>query len=134
MDDRVFIKNPNMKSTSLQYDGTIYTVVDIFLNTMRYNLSVNQGSNKLLNLKFKSGHALKDVSRGTISLNRMQKAAHWLLVIGGLNWLLVGLLSWDIGDVFGGQDAMISRVIYILVGLAALVSLKPKSSSSMPQM
>jgi len=66
----------------------------------------------------------------TISQNRMQKLAHWLLVIGGLNWLLVGLLSWDIGQLFGGQDAVVSRVIYILVGISALVSLKPKSSSA----
>ena len=66
----------------------------------------------------------------------MQKLAHWLLVIGGLNWLLVGLLSWDIGDLFGGQSAIVSRVIYILVGLAAiLIAVKPKSSVSVaPQM
>lgn len=66
----------------------------------------------------------------------MQKLAHWLLVIGGLNWLLVGLLSWDIGDLFGGQSAIVSRVIYILVGLSAiLIAVKPKSSDSVaPQM
>lgn len=57
----------------------------------------------------------------------MEKAAHWLLIIGGLNWLLVGLLGWDVGEVFGGQGALISRVVYVLVGLSALVSLKPKS-------
>lgn len=43
-----------------------------------------------------------------------------LLVIGGLNWLLVGLLGWDVGALFGGQGALISRVIYILVGLSAI--------------
>lgn len=59
----------------------------------------------------------------------MQKTAHWLLVIGGLNWLLVGLLGWDIGELFGGQAAWVSRIIYILVGLSALVSLKPRSSA-----
>lgn len=64
----------------------------------------------------------------------MQKVAHWLLVIGGLNWLLVGLLSWDIGALFGGQEALVSRVIYVLVGLSALVALKPKSSPVAPQM
>jgi uncharacterized protein len=65
----------------------------------------------------------------------MQKTAHWLLIIGGLNWLLVGLLSWDIGQLFGGQDAWISRIIYILVGLSALMALKPKSSAPVaPQM
>jgi len=43
-----------------------------------------------------------------------------LLVIGGLNWLLVGLFSWDVGMLFGGQAAIVSRVIYVLVGLSAL--------------
>jgi uncharacterized protein len=46
-----------------------------------------------------------------------------LVVIGGLNWLLVGLAGWDIGQLFGGQDAMVSRVIYVLVGLSAIVLL-----------
>ncbi len=43
-----------------------------------------------------------------------------LLAVGGINWLLVGLFGWDIGMLFGGQMAMISRVIYVLVGLSAL--------------
>lgn len=43
-----------------------------------------------------------------------------LLVVGGLNWFLVGLFSWDVGMIFGGQEAVISRIIYILVGLSAV--------------
>ncbi|OGH69307.1 MAG: DUF378 domain-containing protein [Candidatus Magasanikbacteria bacterium RIFCSPHIGHO2_01_FULL_47_8] len=46
-----------------------------------------------------------------------------LLVVGGLNWLLVGLFKWDVGMLFGGQGAMVSRVIYVLVGLSALLIL-----------
>ncbi len=46
-----------------------------------------------------------------------------LVIIGGLNWLLVGLIGWDVGDLFGGQGEMISRIIYILVGLSAVVEL-----------
>ncbi len=46
-----------------------------------------------------------------------------LLVVGGLNWLLVGLFAWDIGEIFGGQSAMISRVVYVLVGIAAILEL-----------
>lgn len=46
--------------------------------------------------------------------------AEVLLIIGGLNWLLVGLFQWDIGEIFGGQSAWISRIIYILVGLSAI--------------
>jgi len=46
----------------------------------------------------------------------------FLLVIGGLNWLLVGVTGWDVGVLFGGQAAPISRMIYVLVGLSALVT------------
>lgn len=46
-----------------------------------------------------------------------------LLVIGGLNWLLQGALGWDISKFLGGMDAPISRVIYIIVGLAAVIEL-----------
>jgi len=51
---------------------------------------------------------------------KLHAVAFILLVIGGLNWLLVGLLNWDIGQLFGGMDAPISKVIYVLVGLAAI--------------
>ncbi|MBU4217049.1 DUF378 domain-containing protein [Candidatus Parcubacteria bacterium] len=43
-----------------------------------------------------------------------------LVIIGGLNWLLVGLFGWDIGSIFGGQGAVISRLVYVVVGLAAI--------------
>ena len=46
-----------------------------------------------------------------------------LLVVGGLNWLLVGLVGWDIGVLFGGMSSLLSRIIYILVGLSAIVLL-----------
>jgi uncharacterized membrane protein YuzA (DUF378 family) len=50
----------------------------------------------------------------------MHMLAFILLAVGGLNWLLVGLFQWDIGSIFGGMDATISRVIYVLVGLSAI--------------
>ena len=56
-------------------------------------------------------------------MKNLHIAALILLVIGGLNWLLVGLFAWDVGAIFGGQDALISRVIYILVGLSAIVEI-----------
>ena len=55
------------------------------------------------------------------------KALHmiaWiLLIIGGLNWLVFGLFQWDIGMLFGGMMSMVSRIIYVLVGLSALYEL-----------
>ncbi len=46
-----------------------------------------------------------------------------LLIIGGLNWLLVGLGGWDIVAKVLGEQSTLSRIVYILVGLAALVEL-----------
>ena len=49
-----------------------------------------------------------------------------LLFVGGLNWGLVGFFNYDlVASIFGGGDmnAMVPRVIYALVGLAALWSL-----------
>ena len=43
-----------------------------------------------------------------------------LVIIGGLNWLLVGIFQWDVGEIFGGQANLISRIVYILVGLSAV--------------
>jgi uncharacterized protein len=47
----------------------------------------------------------------------------WILVIiGGLNWLLIGVIGQGIGD-WIGADSIITKVIYIVVGLAALYEL-----------
>ncbi|MBP3324600.1 MAG: DUF378 domain-containing protein [Clostridia bacterium] len=44
-----------------------------------------------------------------------------LTIVGGLNWLLVGLFQFDlVAWIFGGQSALLSRVIYTLVGIAAV--------------
>jgi hypothetical protein len=49
-----------------------------------------------------------------------------LVIVGGLNWLLVGLFQVDlVAAIFGGQDALLARVVYILVGLSALWQLGP---------
>ena len=43
-----------------------------------------------------------------------------LLVIGGLNWGLVGLFQFDlVAGLFGGSDAILARIVYVLVGVAA---------------
>lgn len=63
----------------------------------------------------------------------MSKIAFWLLVIGGLNWLLVGLVGWDIGMLFGGQTAIISRIVYVLVGISAII-VAAKKRPAAPQM
>ena len=48
-----------------------------------------------------------------------------LLIVGGLNWLLVGLFEFDlVAELFGGQDALVAKIVYILVGVAALWCIK----------
>ena len=44
-----------------------------------------------------------------------------LVVVGALNWGLVGLAQFDlVAALFGGQEAFLSRVVYVAVGLSAL--------------
>ena len=56
-------------------------------------------------------------------MKTLHMIAFILLIVGGLNWLLVGVFGWDIGVLFGGQTELIPRIIYILVGLAAVYEL-----------
>lgn len=47
-----------------------------------------------------------------------------LVIIGGLNWLLVGLFDFDLVASIFGDMSMLSRVVYVLVGLSALWCLR----------
>ena len=49
------------------------------------------------------------------------KLALILLIIGGVNWGLVGVFEFDlVAWIFGGSASFISRAVYILVAIAAL--------------
>lgn len=53
-----------------------------------------------------------------------KRIALTLLIIGGINWGLIGFFQFDlVAAIFGGQDAGLSRVVYALVGLSALYCL-----------
>jgi len=43
-----------------------------------------------------------------------------LVVVGGLNWGLVGLFNFDLVAAIFGAMSVISRIVYILVGLSAI--------------
>jgi uncharacterized membrane protein YuzA (DUF378 family) len=44
-----------------------------------------------------------------------------LLVVGGLNWGLVGFFGFDlVAAIFGGSANLLARIVYALVGLAAI--------------
>lgn len=49
------------------------------------------------------------------------KIALLLVILGGLNWGSVGIFSFDVvAWIFGGQAALGSRIVYVLVAIAAL--------------
>ncbi len=47
-----------------------------------------------------------------------------LIILGGLNWLSVGLFEYDVvSEIFGGSTEVGSKIVYIVVGVAALYAL-----------
>jgi uncharacterized membrane protein YuzA (DUF378 family) len=51
-----------------------------------------------------------------------------LIIVGGINWLLVGAFQFDlVAALFGGQDGALARIVYVLVGLSAIYQLVPFS-------
>ena len=50
----------------------------------------------------------------------LDKIVFFLLLIGGLNWGLIGLFNWNLVASIFGPMYMITRLVYILVGLAAV--------------
>lgn len=54
-----------------------------------------------------------------------------LLIIGGLNWGLVGLFSFNlVGWLFGGVASVLSRIIFVIVGVAAICAIPSLFSSA----
>ena len=51
----------------------------------------------------------------------MDTLALILSIIGSINWGLVGIFQFDlVAWIFGGQDAVLSRIIYSIIALAGL--------------
>ena len=48
-----------------------------------------------------------------------------LVIVGGLNWGLVGLFDWNLVAALFGDGSLISRTIYGLVGVAAIWQIVP---------
>ncbi|MRR11033.1 DUF378 domain-containing protein [bacterium] len=54
-------------------------------------------------------------------MNALDWIALTLLVIGGINWGLVGLFEFDlVATIFGGSDSILARIVYIAVGVSAV--------------
>lgn len=64
----------------------------------------------------------------------MDTVALVLMIIGALNWGLVGLFQFDlVASIFGGMSSVVARIIYTLIGLAGIwgISLMFRRNRSM---
>lgn len=54
----------------------------------------------------------------------LDRLALVIVIIGALNWLLVGLFRYDlVASIFGGTTSFLSRTVYTIVGLAGLYAI-----------
>ena len=58
-----------------------------------------------------------------MKMNTIDYVAWVLIIIGGLNWGLVGAFQYNLVDKIFGVNSTLSRIIYVLVGLAAVYSI-----------
>lgn len=49
-----------------------------------------------------------------------KKLVGWILVIGAINWGLVGLLNLNVVEMLLGAGSLLTKIVYIVVGLAGL--------------
>ena len=57
-------------------------------------------------------------------MKTLQKIALVLIIIGALNWGMVGLFEIDIvASLFNGSDSIISRIIYIIIAIAGIINI-----------
>ena len=60
----------------------------------------------------------------------MYKLCIALLIVGGLNWGLIGLLNFDLVAFIFGSGSLLSRIVYGIVGIAAISSIPALFSST----
>ena len=53
----------------------------------------------------------------------LYKIALVLLIVGGLNWGLIGILNFDLVAFIFGAGSLLSRIVYTVVGVAAICSI-----------
>ena len=54
----------------------------------------------------------------------MDRLSLLLVIVGAVNWGLIGLFQFDlVAFLFGGQGALLSRIVYAVVGAAGLWSI-----------
>ncbi len=70
-------------------------------------------------------------------MKAINKIAYVLVIIGGLNWGLVGIggylgSNWNVVNLIFGSVSWLENLIYLLVGISALILIFKKKESSAP--
>ena len=63
-------------------------------------------------------------------VNMLYKVCIALLIVGGINWGLIGILNFDLVAFIFGGGSLLSRIVYTIVGVAAICSIPALFSSN----
>lgn len=57
-------------------------------------------------------------------MRTLERIALALIIIGAINWGLIGAFNFDlVAAIFGGRDAILTNIIYVIVGISGLICL-----------
>ena len=94
-----------------------FILIKIFLPDQRFlifGIKFSKGGHN------KSGRTIISYTKGWI-LTMLDRLSLILTIIGALNWGAIGLFQFDlVAWIFGGQDAILSRIVYTVVALAGI--------------
>ena len=65
-----------------------------------------------------------------IFVNTLYKVCLALLIVGGLNWGLIGILNFDLVAFIFGEGSLLSRIVYTIVGVSAVCAIPALFSGS----
>ena len=77
-----------------------------------------------INKKDKKINKILIFKKGKISMKILDKIALVLIIIGAINWGLIGFFKFDLVATIFGEMSTLSRIIYALVGISGLWGIK----------
>ncbi len=56
-------------------------------------------------------------------MQTLQKVALALIIIGAINWGLIGLFDFNLVETLFGTDNVITKIVYVLVGISGIIDI-----------
>lgn len=56
-------------------------------------------------------------------MQTLQKVALVLIIIGAINWGLIGLFDFNLVETLFGTDNVMTRIVYVLVGISGIIDI-----------